>query len=51
MVRVIYILLLEVLLQCAVFMHDFALRGCWKVLLKSIADAYDAIEMITDCIS
>lgn len=48
MVGVVYILLLQILLQCAVFMHDFALCGRGEVLFESIADAQDAVEMVTD---
>lgn len=48
MVGVIYVLLLEVLLQCAIFVHNFPLCGCRKVLLEGITDAQDAVEVVTD---
>lgn len=50
MIGVVYILLLQILLQCAVFVHDFTLCGSREVLFESIADAKDAVEMVTDSI-
>lgn len=50
MVRVVYILLLEIFLQCAVFVHYLPLCGCREVLLESIADTQDAVKMVTDSI-